>query len=142
VIAFDAELAVLPVATFGADHPTTGFVRDGLGDWVARVNADLAGCNDFLFFFSKKKNETSCQLLGLLHPVHRAIREQLKVCQGAAEPLLQSVTCVPFPKKNTSMFVVMLRLTLLILLEADVPQLPQSFSRDKILRLSLDGPAE
>jgi hypothetical protein len=40
----------------------------------------------------KKKLETSWQLPGLLHPVHGAIREQLQICQRAAQPWLLHVT--------------------------------------------------
>ena len=89
VIALDAELAILPTDTFGVDHPTAGFVRDAAGGWVAGVNADPAGCN--LKKNKKKQEKKTCVharwlLVDLLHPVHGAIREQLKVRQGPAEP--------------------------------------------------------
>ena len=45
MVALDVEFAVLPVETFGADHPASFLVRDGLGKRVTRVNADLAGCS-------------------------------------------------------------------------------------------------
>jgi hypothetical protein len=90
VVALDGEFAILPVETSGADHPTTFLVREGLGTRVTRVNADLARCSAQQEK-KKKKLETSWQRHGLLHPVHGAIREQLQICQRAAQPWLPHV---------------------------------------------------